>query len=852
MTMRSTPAGACALGACILLTLAAGSAAAQTGHTPFDSAYHAWDRGDYVVALSTLQRVLRGDDAARWEEPIALLTGELFHTWDIAGDGRAPVWSPDGRHFAFEHGSGDARAIAVWIIGADQAPRRAFSVRGSSPAFSAAGELAYLRGEETAALRGARRELDALVAARDGAGARRQRETIAQLEATSARVIVRQIGSGRETERRSSGLARHALVFAADGTLVLLASEPGTGEAPVHAWALPATGSAVRLTDAAGVRGAARPFGAAAIIYAMDGNRFGVLDVAARSERIFAGTAPAAAADGRSVAYLRRDESGTALLLWRTGEAGDGSVVRATPLPLANPALSPTGARIAFQTMLRDDWEIFVVDADGRGELRVTHDIQHDLMPQFLSEDRLLAVMGEARHRRSHLYDITGTDVRGIERRRLFHNNTVRTVAPEYAWAPSPDGRRVLIVADRDGDTVSPERGVYLMALDRRVTRAELDARLDAALATERALRARGEAMYAPIAEAVRAAVADVAVGRIFEYAHALHQFDSKHITQPGNRLAIDYLAALLRSWGYDVELEWFEPRPGVRTANVVATLRGTAEPDLIYVVGSHFDSVERGPGADDNSSGTTALLEAARVLRDRPQPATIRFVLFTGEEAGLLGSREFARRALERGDRVLGALNNDMIGWTRSHRLDNTVRYSNRGIRDVQHAAAFLFTDLITYDSRYYQSTDAHALFDAFGDVIGGIGSYPILGNPHYHQAHDILETIDQRLVAEVSRATTAALMLLASSPARVAGLRIARRRGSVVDVAWSPSPESGVTGYEVVWRDAAGTQLGTRRVAEPRIALTDVPAGATVSVRALHRNGTHGWDWSEVGVAR
>ena len=84
----------------------------------------------------------------------------------------------------------------------------------------------------------------------------------------------------------------------------------------------------------------------------------------------------------------------------------------------------------------------------------------------------------------------------------------------------------------------------------------------------------------------------------------------------------------------------------------------------------------------------------------------------------------------------VVGALNNDMVGWTNDARLDNTIRYSNPGIRDIQHGAAMLFTRLITYDALYFKGTDAASLYDAYGDVIGGIGSYPVLGSPHYHQA--------------------------------------------------------------------------------------------------------------------
>src|SRR4029453_4188342 len=103
-------------------------------------------------------------------------------------------------------------------------------------------------------------------------------------------------------------------------------------------------------------------------------------------------------------------------------------------------------------------------------------------------------------------------------------------------------------------------------------------------------------------------------------------------------------------------------------------------------------------------------------------------------------------------------------------------VLYSNPGIRDVQHAAAIQFTNLITYDALYYKGTDAHAYYEAYGDIVGGIGSSPVVANPHYHQPHDLLETINHQLVAEVAKTTTATLMLLASSPSRLKNLEIER----------------------------------------------------------------------------
>jgi Zn-dependent M28 family amino/carboxypeptidase len=125
---------------------------------------------------------------------------------------------------------------------------------------------------------------------------------------------------------------------------------------------------------------------------------------------------------------------------------------------------------------------------------------------------------------------------------------------------------------------------------------------------------------------------------------------------------------------------------------------------------------VPAGPGADDYETGIAVLLETARILVKTPMPATIIFAAFTGEEAGDLGSHEFVRQAQEKKMQLLGAINNDMIGWTNDHRLDNTIRYTNDGIRALQHAAAFLFSKMITYDSRYYKSTVAscgHAVPD-------------------------------------------------------------------------------------------------------------------------------------------
>jgi hypothetical protein len=559
---------------------------------------------------------------------------------------------------------------------------------------------------------------------------------------------------------------------------------------------------------------------------------------------------PAVSADGSRLVFLTPGERSTAVqtVELSAGGVSEPVVLVRSEMEVDDPAVSPAGGWVAYQKRPVHDWEIFAVPGTGGEEVQVTREIQHDLDPLFLDESTVMATKGEGRHRRALVYPVGEASPRGV---RLHHNNTVRTIAPEYEWVASRDGSRVLVVAERDGDTVSPERGVYLVHRDRPVALEAVEDRLHHALHGETDLRARGAALFLPVHDRVAAVTDSVDVSRIYQYAEVLDGFGSKYITRPGNRQAVDYLVATLRSWGYEPELQWFEPRPGLRTANVVARLPGTRDPDLVYVASSHFDSVERGPGADDNSSGTTALLETARVLRDRPLPATVEFAFFTGEEAGLLGSREYVRLAQASGKRIVGALNNDMVGWTRHHRLDNTIRYSNAGIRDVQHAAAIQFSDLITYDARYYKNTDAHAYYEAYGDIVGGIGSYPVLGSPHYHQYTDRIENVNHRLVAEVGRVTVATLMLLASSPSRIEGLQAAPAPdGPGVVVRWDASPETAVDHYVVVAEDIEGEGRTVEVPASeaPSVLLGPVTPGSTIRVKAVGPAGMEGWDWARV----
>jgi len=129
-------------------------------------------------------------------------------------------------------------------------------------------------------------------------------------------------------------------------------------------------------------------------------------------------------------------------------------------------------------------------------------------------------------------------------------------------------------------------------------------------------------------------------------------------------------------------------------------------------------------------------------------------------------------------------------------------------------------------------------AFYQAWGDIVGGIGSYPILGNPHYHQPHDILETINHQLVAEVSKTTVASIMLLASTPARLTGLE-ATLTGGIVQVKWNPAPEKTVTRYVVAYGPPNNPGERSMTVSAERATLTGAQRGWRVAVKLPAGNG-------------
>ncbi len=149
---------------------------------------------------------------------------------------------------------------------------------------------------------------------------------------------------------------------------------------------------------------------------------------------------------------------------------------------------------------------------------------------------------------------------------------------------------------------------------------------------------------------------------------------------------------------------------------NVIGVLPGTTTPDERLVVGAHHDSVHDCTGADDNASGVAGVLEAARVLGARRYARTLVFVCFDDEEAGLVGSSDYAARARAEGDDIVGMVAFEMIGYT-----DDTP-----GSQTAPEGLQFVVPD-------FAAALDAR---ERRGDFIAAIGDDDPLMIGHLHTA--------------------------------------------------------------------------------------------------------------------
>src|SRR5437868_11871487 len=294
-------------------------------------------------------------------------------------------------------------------------------------------------------------------------------------------------------------------------------------------------------------------------------------------------------------------------------------------------------------------------------------------------------------------------------------------------------------------------------------------------------------------------------------------------------------------------------PQPTMLT-NIVATLKGTQPESVnrVYVLGGHYDSMCGSPtdakcdapGANDDASGTAAVLEIARAMASHKFDATIIFMTVPGEEQGLLGATYFAEQAKKSNLDIEGMFTNDIIGSSlgangvhdphtvrvfsegvpsNETQQEATTRRSVGGENDSQSRQLARFIKEV--GERYVSSMKVWLIYrrDRYGrggdhqpflerDYAAVRFTEPNENYQHQHQNVRIEDGIqygdlpqfdDFNYIADVARVNATALAMLASAPARPKNVTVTTGLSNDTELKWDANKEPDLAGYEIVWRD-------------------------------------------------
>ena len=253
-----------------------------------------------------------------------------------------------------------------------------------------------------------------------------------------------------------------------------------------------------------------------------------------------------------------------------------------------------------------------------------------------------------------------------------------------------------------------------------------------------------------------------------------------RNVYHPDQLLAAAaYIEETFRQYGHE-PVPLFYTVQGQEVRNIEVTIPGTTKPGEIVVIGAHYDSVRGTVGANDNGSGTAAVLEMARLLKDKPLARTVRLVMFVNEEPPFfqtesMGSLVYARLCTKRGDNVVAMFTPETIGYyddrkgSQRYPFPFSLFYPSQG-NFIAFVGDTKSRPLLT---RSLSSFRKHAKFPSQGAAlpgsIQGIGwsdhwafwqegwpGFMVTDTapfryPHYHQTSDTPDKIDYDRTARV-----------------------------------------------------------------------------------------------------
>lgn len=282
----------------------------------------------------------------------------------------------------------------------------------------------------------------------------------------------------------------------------------------------------------------------------------------------------------------------------------------------------------------------------------------------------------------------------------------------------------------------------------------------------------------------------------------------------PNNTTALDWLKAKYLSYGYTASQIVEDPftfnngQTSVSSKNLVITKTGTLYPNKYVIICGHYDTIN-GPGVNDNGSGTSILLEAARILKDVPTDYSIKFIHFSGEEQGLYGSWHYVDNvAYQNNTRLLDiklVFNIDQAGGKLGNN-NNTVKCerdtggqpeNNAASNQITQELAVctgLYSPLQTVISPTYSSD--YMPFESKKEVITGF--YEYLQSPHPHTSSDTFANVDPVYVFNIGKAAVGALQHFAGASVTL-GTDDVRADNSLEAIKIYPNPAHDVLNIEL-----------------------------------------------------
>ncbi|MDR4892100.1 MULTISPECIES: M28 family peptidase [unclassified Chryseobacterium] len=247
--------------------------------------------------------------------------------------------------------------------------------------------------------------------------------------------------------------------------------------------------------------------------------------------------------------------------------------------------------------------------------------------------------------------------------------------------------------------------------------------------------------------------------------------FGVKKTGTTANTNALDWLKNKYLSYGYtasNMSEDTFTYGSST-SKNLIITKTGTVYPNKYVIICGHYDTIV-GPGVSDNGSGTSIILEAARILKNIPTEYSIKFIHFSGEEQGLVGSSHYVNNvAYQNGSQVLDiklVLNIDQVGGLLGNN-NNTITCerdtggvssnniaSNAVTQELMNCTT-LYSPLQTHLSYAYSSD--YMPFEAKGYTITGF--YEYLRSENEHTVNDTFANLDPVYIFNVGKAAVGAL---------------------------------------------------------------------------------------------